>query len=120
MEGDDDRKINSDYGNKPKEISTSLWKYVTKVAREKGGGTTKFACFHCRTTYTGSYTCVRKHLYEVMPRNEKKTIRIKNYDQVRHQKIEANIGGKRRKHKTNPKKSRVEYKTSNSYRTFSG
>jgi hypothetical protein len=40
-----------------------LWKYVTNL----GGGTTKFACPHCRVTFIGSYTHVRKHLCGVMP-----------------------------------------------------
>jgi hypothetical protein len=41
MEGDDDDENNSVDGQKPKEISTPQWKYVTNTRGGKGGGTTK-------------------------------------------------------------------------------
>lgn len=44
VEGDDE--IDSDDGNKSKENSTPLWKYVTKPVGGKGGGTTKFTYSH--------------------------------------------------------------------------
>lgn len=62
MEGDDDNENDNDNGQKPKEISTPLWKYVTRLGGGKGGGTTKFIFSHSHKTYTGSYTRVRKHL----------------------------------------------------------
>jgi hypothetical protein len=63
----DENEIDSDDGQKCKESSTPLWKYATKLGGGKGRGTTKFICFHCHTTYIGSYTCVRKHLHGIMP-----------------------------------------------------
>ena len=43
-------------GKKTKGDQTPLWKYVTRLGGGIGGGTTKFVCPHCNTTYTGSYT----------------------------------------------------------------
>jgi hypothetical protein len=65
MKGGDE--TDSDDGNKPKESSTPFWKYVIKLEGGKGGGTTKFTRSRCNTTYSGSYTRVRKHLCEIMP-----------------------------------------------------
>jgi len=70
IEGDDD--VESDNENKPKQSSTPLWKYVTRLEGGKRGRTTKFPCPHCNKTYIGSYTHVRKHLYGIMPSDEKK------------------------------------------------
>jgi hypothetical protein len=70
------------------------------------GGTTKFTCSHCNTTYIGSYTHVRKHLCGIMPCDEKKTIGVKTCDKVL-MKDRKNTRGKRRKHKTNPKNQRL-------------
>jgi hypothetical protein len=89
-------------GKITKEDQTPLWKYVTRLGRGIGGGTTKFVWPHCNTTYTGSYTYVRKHLRGVIPWDENKTIGVKTLGQCQ-QKIDPNIRGKRRKHNTNPK-----------------
>ena len=69
-EGEDERESRK----KTKEDPTPLWKYVTRQARTRGGGTTKFVCPHCNKTYTGSYTRVRRHLCGHMPCDERKTI----------------------------------------------
>lgn len=60
-EEDDENVSNGGDGKKTKESLTPLRKYVTRLGGRKGGGTSKFICPHCRKTYTGSYTCVRKH-----------------------------------------------------------
>jgi hypothetical protein len=44
VEGYDDHETDSDDGNKHKESSTPLWKYVTKLGGWKAGGTEKFIC----------------------------------------------------------------------------
>ena len=69
-------------GKKTKEDQTPLWKYVTRLGGGIGGGTTKFVCPHCNTTYTGSYTCVRKHLCGKMPWDENKTMGVKTCGKV--------------------------------------
>ena len=99
-EGDDDNENDSDdaNGQKPKEISTPLWKYVTRLGGGKGGGTTKFIFSHSHKTYTCSYTHVRKHLCGMKVRlQESKPVRMC------WSKIETNTRRKRRQHKTNPK-----------------
>jgi hypothetical protein len=50
VEGDDDDETDNDDEQKPKESSTPLWKYVTKLGGGKVGRTTKFICSHCHTT----------------------------------------------------------------------
>jgi hypothetical protein len=48
---------------------TPLWRYVTKLEKSRGGGTTKFLCPHgCRPgkPYSGSYARVRRHLCGVL------------------------------------------------------
>jgi hypothetical protein len=81
VEGDDDNENDSDdgHGNKHRENSTPLWKYVTSLGGVKGGGTTKFTFPHCKTTYMGSYTHVRKHLCGTMPWDENKTMGVKTH-----------------------------------------
>jgi len=121
VKGDDDHENDSDdgHGNKPKENSTPLWKYVTRLGGGKGGGTTKFICPHCRKTYMGSYTSVRKYLCGVMPCDENKTIGVKTYgkvpskDRTKYKREEEEA-----QHKS--KNSRIKHETSSSHRTFSG
>jgi hypothetical protein len=48
MEGNHNHEIDSDDGNKSKESSPPLWKYVTNLEGGKGGGTTKFTCPPCK------------------------------------------------------------------------
>jgi hypothetical protein len=51
---------------------TPLWRYVTKL-EGRGGGTTKFLCphgCHPRKSYSGSYTCVRRHLCGVLDNDD--------------------------------------------------
>ena len=46
-----------------KDLLRPLWKFVTKVEEERGGGSIKFVCPHeCHDgkPYTGSYTRLRK------------------------------------------------------------
>ena len=53
---------------------TPLWNYVTKLEGGKGGGSYKFLCphgCHAGKPYSGSYTCVRRHLCGVMDSDEK-------------------------------------------------
>jgi hypothetical protein len=64
MEGDDDNENDGGDRHKPKESSTPLWKFVTKLGEWKGVGTIKFICRHCHKNYIGSYTCVRKSLLD--------------------------------------------------------
>jgi hypothetical protein len=64
----------SDVAQKLKEILTPLWRYVIRLGGGKGGGTTKFTCHHCQTTYKGSYTRVRKHLCGIMSLDGGKTL----------------------------------------------
>ena len=64
-EGVEEEEIESDEGQKQKD-TTPLWKYVTRLGEGEGVEPTKFTCLHCNKTYTGSYTCVRKHLCGVM------------------------------------------------------
>jgi hypothetical protein len=93
---------------------------VTKLGEGKGGGTTKFICPHCHTTYIGSYTRLRKHLYGIIPWDEGKAIRVKTYEHVsvkhrnKYKEEEAT--------QNKSKKSRVESKsqTSSSQRMFNG
>ena len=68
MEGDEDNENDSDNHDpkKSKEKFTPLWKYVTRLGGGKGGGTKKSLFHDCHTEYTGSYTCVRKHLCGTM------------------------------------------------------
>jgi hypothetical protein len=80
MAGDEDNENASDDPQKPKENLTSLWKYVTRLGG--GGGTTKFTCHHCPKNYTGSYTCVRKHLCGTMYWDEGKSIGVKTFVSV--------------------------------------
>ena len=71
-EGEEERESRK----KTKEDPTPLWKYVTRQAKTRGGGTTKFVCPHCNKTYTGSYTCVRRHLCGHMPCDERKIVGV--------------------------------------------
>ena len=64
------------HGEEEEEDPTPLWKYVTKQGGGRGGGTTKFGCPHCKKTYIGSYTCVRRHLCGYMPCDERKTVSL--------------------------------------------
>ena len=73
-EEEDENDSDGGDGKKTKDNQTPLWKYVRKLVGGREGGTTKFTCPHCGVTYTGSYTCVRKHLCGVMPWDENKTI----------------------------------------------
>ena len=77
----EEEEIESDEG--PKKDTTPLWKYVTRLGARRGGGTTKFTCLHCNKTYTGSYTCVRKHLCEIMSCDQGKATGVKTCDSVR-------------------------------------
>jgi hypothetical protein len=45
---------------------------------ENDSGTRQFTCHHCYTTYTCSYTHMRKHLCGLMHCDEGKTIGVKN------------------------------------------
>ena len=78
---DDDDEIESDEGQKQKD-TTPLWKYVPRLGGGRGGGTTKFTCLHCNKTYTGSYTCVRKHLCGLMPCDQGKATGVKTCEKV--------------------------------------
>ena len=62
--------------------TTPLWNYVTRLGGGRGGGTTKFICPYCTKTYTGSYTCVRKHLCGIMPCDQGKAVGVKTCDKV--------------------------------------
>lgn len=104
-------------GNKTKEDQTPLWKYVTRLGGGVGGGTTKFRCPHCNTTYTGSYTRVRKHLCGVMPWDEKKTIGVKTCGAV-PQKDRAKYKREEEQAQYKSKKSRLEQETTSSHRPF--
>ena len=73
----EEEEESGDKGTKTKATQTPLWKYVTRPEARKGGGTTKFTFLHCKSNYTGSYTCVRKHLCGTMPWDEDKLIGIK-------------------------------------------
>jgi hypothetical protein len=111
MEGDDENENDSDDAQKPKEILTPLQKYVTRLGGGKGGGTTKFACHHCHTTYTGSYTRVRKHLCGLMHWDEGKTVGVKTCVQVPPKdRIQCQRGEKAAQNKS--KKTRVEHESS--------
>ena len=51
---------------KTKEDPTPLWKYVTRQAGTRGGGTTKFVCPHCKKTYIGGrfiYPCEKTSMW---------------------------------------------------------
>jgi hypothetical protein len=117
MEGDDENENDSDDAQKPKEILTPLWKYVTRLGGGKGGGTTKFTCHHCHKTYTGSYTHVRKHLCGLMHWDEGKTVGVKTCvevppkDRIKYQREEEAAQNK-------SKKPRVEHESSQ--RMFTG
>lgn len=63
------RNLTSENGNLPKGVNT-LVKVCEKASTRDGGETIKFTCHHCNTTYTGSYTHLREHLYGIMPSDE--------------------------------------------------
>jgi hypothetical protein len=72
---------------------------------------TKFICTHCHKTYTGSYTCVRKHLCGIMQWDEGKTLGVKTYPNVSAKDINKyQKKGEASQHKS--KNSRVEYESS--------
>ena len=75
-EDEDEGEEDEENQKKTKEDPTPLWKYVTREAETRGGGTNKFVCPHCKKTYTGSYTHVRRHLCGHMPCDERKTIGV--------------------------------------------
>lgn len=72
---------------------------------------------HCNTTYTGSYTRVRKHLCGVMPWDEKKTIGVKTCGAV-PQKDRAKYKREEEQAQYKSKKSRLEQETTSSHRPF--
>jgi hypothetical protein len=77
-EAEDNENDSDDYDlQKAKEKYTPLWKYVTRLNGGKGGGTTKFICYHCHTEYTGSYSRVKKHLCGTMYWDEGKNVGIR-------------------------------------------
>jgi hypothetical protein len=110
MEGDEDNENESDDHDpqKGKERNTPLWKYVTNLSGEKGGGIGKFICHHCHTEYTGSYTRVRKHLCGTMYWDEGKNTRIKASvkvnpeDRLKYRREEEVAQNKAKKTKVEP------------------
>lgn len=66
-----------DVGTKTKPNQIPLWKYVSRPGGEKGGGTTKFTCLHCKNTYTSPYTRAKRHLCGKRPWDGDKQIGIK-------------------------------------------
>lgn len=63
---DDDNENDSDddHENKTKENSTPLWKYVTRLGKGKGGGTTKLTCPCCRKNFTSFiYPCEKASMW---------------------------------------------------------
>ena len=116
-EEDEENDSDGGGGKKTKDNQTPLWKYVTNLGGGRGGGTTKFTCPHCGVTYTGSYTRVRKHLSGVMPWDENKTIGVKICTQV-PSSDKAKYKSKEEEAQYLSKKTRVEYDTASSHRTF--
>ena len=58
-----------------KDLLRPLWQFVTKVEEGKGGGSIKFVCpydCHDGKSYTGSYSCLRRHLCGVMESDDNK------------------------------------------------
>jgi hypothetical protein len=105
-------------GKKTKEDQMPLWKYIRRLGGGRRGGTTKFICRHCNTTYIGSYTQVRKHLCGVMPWDEKKTIGVKTCGVV-PTKDRAKYKREEEQAQYKSKKSRLEQETESSHRPFS-
>ena len=58
--GEEEEESGDNEGTKTKPDQTPLWKYVSRPEVEKGGGTTKFTCLHCKNTYTQVHTLVPK------------------------------------------------------------
>lgn len=72
---------------------TPLWNYVTKLDGRMGGGSYKFVCPHgCheRKPYSGSYTCVRRHLCGVLDSDDKKGLWGYKFAQTFHMNKEEN------------------------------
>ena len=80
------------------------------MSQNKRYETTKFTCLHCNNTYTGSYTCVRKHLCALMPCDQGKATGVKTCD-----KVSAKERNKYRMEEevaeNNSKRSRVEFES---------
>jgi hypothetical protein len=102
---------------KVKERNTPLWKYVTKLTGGNGGGTGKFMCHHCHIEYTGSYTCVRKHLCGSMYWDEGKNIGIKTCVRVDPEK---RLKYQREEQVAQNKANKPKVEHHNTQRMFSG
>jgi hypothetical protein len=91
---------------------TPLWRYVTKLEKGRGGGTTKFLCPHgCRPgkPYSSSYSHVRRHLCGVLDSDDNRgSIGIAICPKITQEQRENYINIEEVAQRMNTKKQKVQ------------
>ncbi|XP_026378526.1 uncharacterized protein LOC113272962 [Papaver somniferum] len=64
-----------------------LWKYVTKLNKDEGGGNVSFTCHHRRINYKGSYSRVKAHLLKIPNKGIKKCPKVTVEDLAEMKKL---------------------------------
>ncbi|KAJ1696121.1 hypothetical protein LUZ63_004633 [Rhynchospora breviuscula] len=71
--------------------STPLWQYVTILQRAESGGNTKFTCNFCKGAFTGSYSRVKAHLFQISGTGIRACKRITKDEIARLKKLQEEV-----------------------------
>ncbi|KAJ4791668.1 HAT dimerization domain-containing protein-like [Rhynchospora pubera] len=71
--------------------STPLWQYVTRLEKAESGGNTKFTCNFCKVTFTGSYSRVKAHLFQISGTGIRACKKITKEELARLKKLQEEV-----------------------------